>query len=147
MRKAAVQPAPVSAAPDITALTSVILLQTLAQMQGLTQSPTAPTLCTLTPTNPTPCTPTRRANSDVAASPQVHAPTQLACYLQFAEIDLEVPHTLSYQAVLEQKGISPDIFNNFSNKFYTDLGILPGDVIHLKRGSESWWKEHQAEVK
>ena len=68
-------------------------------------------------------------------------------YLQFAKIDLEVPHALSYQAVLKQKGIGPNIFNNFSDKFYTDLGILPGDVIRLKKGSESWWKEHQAEVK
>lgn len=33
------------------------------------------------------------------------------------------------------------------DKFLTDLGILPGDVIRLKKGSMAWWNGSDAKRK
>ena len=163
--KATAQPVTVPA-PDITALTSVILLRVLTQMDaGLVQSPTAPSAPTPSMHTPTtPHTPTRQARDaptelapytptwqakvkDVASSPPIHSPTHLTRYLQFAEANLGVKHVISYHTRLEEKGIGPDILHDFNNQFYKDLGILPGDIVHLKRGSKSWWKGTQVDVK
>jgi hypothetical protein len=126
---------------DITALTSVILLRALAQMDSHMQ-------LSMVPPAPTPRTPTWQGkDSDVASSPPIHSPNQLTRFLQYAETSLGVPDALSYQDILEQKGIGPDVFHDFDNKFYADLGILPGDIVRLKKDSGSWWKALQAEVK
>lgn len=149
-------------APDITALTSVVLLRVLTQMDaGLTQSPTAPSVPTpsmhmpTTPHTPTqqardvltelaPYTPTRQAKvEDVALSPPIHSPTHLTCYLQFAKANLGVKHAILYHTRLEEKGIGPDILHDFNNQFYEDLGILPGDIVCLKMDSKLWWKGTQ----
>ena len=50
-----------------------------------------------------------------------------------------VNNTLLYRSSLENNGIGHDILPDVEDKFLTDLGILPGDVIWLKKVSTAWW--------
>ena len=153
-------------APNITTLTSVILLQVLTQMNaGLTQSPTAPFVPTLSMhTSTTPHTPTWQARDaptelapytstwqakveDIASLLPIHSPTHLTHYLQFAKANLDVKHAISYHTRLKQKEISPNILHDFNNQSYKNLGILPSNIVHLKRDSKLWWKGTQVDVK
>lgn len=65
----------------------------------------------------------------------IHSPSHLTCYLEYAEECLGVQHVLTYKYSLEINGIDPNILPDVKDKFLTDLGILAGDVIHLKKGS------------
>lgn len=143
-RKAAAQPAaPQPAAPaaaDISSLTSVILLRTLAQLDsGLLNSSTPPFASVPSTSSPsTPQTPTQQ-RGDVPSSPPIPSPTQLARYLEYAETNLGVRYASSYKAALELHGIGPDILPDVDDKLLADLGISAGDVIRLKKGSTAWW--------
>ena len=48
-------------------------------------------------------------------------------------------HALLYRAALELNEYGLDVLPLVSNIKLTDLGILAGDVIHLKNGSKAWW--------
>ncbi|KAI5983615.1 hypothetical protein EDC04DRAFT_2506053, partial [Pisolithus marmoratus] len=138
-RKAAAQPTALPAA-DISSLTSVILLQTLAQLDSsLFNASTPPVACMPSMSFPTtPQTPTQQ-RGDGALSPPVPSLTQLACYLQYAETNLSMHYASSYKSALELHGIGPDILPDINDKLLADLGISAGDIIHLKKGSTAWW--------
>lgn len=122
-------------------MTSVLLLQTLTQLQAAGQ-PTAPQISATTGPQTPP-----RAQEAVASSPPIPSPTQLACYLQYAETSLGVHYALSYKPALEMHGIGPDILPEVEDKFLSDLGILAGDTIRLKKGSIAWWNRPDAKRK
>ena len=44
-------------------------------------------------------------------------------------------------------GIGPDILPEVEDKFLSDLGILAGDTIRLKKGSIAWWNRPDAKRK
>ena len=81
------------------------------------------------------------------SSPPIPSPSHLICYLKHAEAHLGVNNTLLYRSSLENNGIGPDILPDVEDKFLTDLGILPGDVIRLKKGSTAWWNGPDAKRK
>jgi hypothetical protein len=43
-----------------------------------------------------------------------------------------------FNSLLKCKGYGPDILSEVPN---SDLGIPPGNIIQLKKGSEVWWKK------
>ncbi|KIK15550.1 hypothetical protein PISMIDRAFT_16437 [Pisolithus microcarpus 441] len=139
--KAAAQPA-APAATDLNSLTSAILLRTLTQLDtGLIHSPTSPTS-----TPPAPQTPVRH-QVHTMSSPPIPSPSQVVCYLEYAETNLGVRHALSYKSAFELHGIGPDILPNIDDKFLAGLGLSAGDAIHLKRGSIAWWNSPDAKRK
>ncbi|KAI6046204.1 hypothetical protein EDC04DRAFT_2598390 [Pisolithus marmoratus] len=81
------------------------------------------------------------------SSPPVPSPSQLACFLQYAETSLGVHYALSYKSALALHGIGLDILQDVDNKFLSDLGISAGNVIHLKKGSTAWWNGPDAKCK
>ncbi|KAG6380500.1 hypothetical protein JVT61DRAFT_8658 [Boletus reticuloceps] len=110
-------PAPVPAI-DVNSLTSVLLIQTLAQsgLLGLTAN-------TVTPVNPsmsihvpvplsTPQTPTwQRNHSDATLSPQlVPSLSHLMRYLEYAEVHLGVRHALTYKTSCNSMGLARTFF-------------------------------------
>ncbi|KAI6038007.1 hypothetical protein EDC04DRAFT_2570559, partial [Pisolithus marmoratus] len=44
-------------------------------------------------------------------------------------------------------GIGPDILQDVDDKFLSDMGISASDVIHLKKGSTTWWNGPDAKHK
>ncbi|KAI6038105.1 hypothetical protein EDC04DRAFT_2604293 [Pisolithus marmoratus] len=120
--KAALQPVTL-AMMGLNSLTLAILLWTLTQLDsGLIHSPASPAPA---PTLPTPQTPIQH---------QGHI-----CYLQYAETNLGVCHAWSYKSAFKLHGIRPDILPDIDDKFLAGLGLSAGNVIHLKRGSITWW--------
>ncbi|KAI6009267.1 hypothetical protein EDC04DRAFT_2906607 [Pisolithus marmoratus] len=131
--KAAAQPV-TPAMMDLNTLTSAILLRTLTQLDtGLLHSLTSPT-----PTPPTPQTPVWHQVHSMSLLP-VPSPSQVACYLWYAEANLSVHHAMSYKSAFELHGIRPDILPDIDDKFLAGLGLSAGNVICLKRGSVAWW--------
>ncbi|KAG9309093.1 hypothetical protein JVU11DRAFT_10976 [Chiua virens] len=158
-RRASAQTAPSpSPAIDINSLTSVLLIQTLAQ-SGLLPSIAGAVTSNLGISAqagmphalaPSPQIPTRQKNLSGTASspPLVPSPSHLICYLKHAEAHLGVHNALLYRSSLENNGISPNILPDVKDKFLTDLGILlAGDVICLKKGSMVWWNGPDAKQK
>jgi len=147
--------APATPAPtDLSALTSVVLLRTLAQLDsGLLHSPTSPrpsafALCpSTTPAPQTPIQQVKCRDTTTASSPPIPSPSQLVRYLQYAETNLGVRHALSFKSALDMNGIGPDIFPDVDDKLLSDLGISAGDAIRLKKGSTAWWNGLDAKRK
>jgi hypothetical protein len=139
---------------DINSLTSVLLIQMLAQsgLLSLTAGAVTSNLGT-----PMPCaialspqTPTRQKNHDEARSPLqlVPSPSHLMRYLKYAKAHLGVHNALAYKSSLENNGIGLDILPDVKDKFLTNFGILPGDVIRLKKGTcTAWWNSPDAKRK
>ena len=129
------------ATPDLSTLTSIMLLQTLAQLEsGLLQLVATPSAVHSPSTRRTPQTPPQmRGKGTTASSPPIPSPSQLARYLQYAEANLGVRHALSYKPALEMHRIGPDILPNVDDKLLSNLGISAGDSIRLKKGSVAWW--------
>ena len=138
------------ATPDLSTLTSIILLRTIAQLEsGLLQPPAIPSSAPCTLTCPTPQTPPPQVKDGdtTASSPPIPSPSQLERYLQYAETSLGVRHALSYKSALEMHRIGPDILPNVDDKLLSDLGISAGDSIRLKKGSAAWWNGADAKRK
>jgi len=94
-----------------------------------------------------PQTPPQAQEAQVASSPPVPSPTQIARYLRYAETNLGVKYASSYKAALEMHGFGPDILPEVDAKALSDLGIPAGDVIRLKKGSMAWWNGPNAKRK
>ncbi|KIK12710.1 hypothetical protein PISMIDRAFT_18535 [Pisolithus microcarpus 441] len=130
--KAAAQPV-TPASTDLNSLTSAILLWTLTQLNtSLLHSPTSPTLTLPTPQTPTWC------QVHTTSSLPIPSPSQVVCYLKYAETNLGVCYALSYKSAFELHGIGPDILPDIDNKFLAGLSLSAGNAIHLKRGSITW---------
>ncbi|KAI6039442.1 hypothetical protein EDC04DRAFT_2895240 [Pisolithus marmoratus] len=147
MRKvqALAQPPPPTMLPlDVNALTSVLLLQMLTKSGLLPSSvPTTPSgqsiLSLVTPP---------RANAEHSpSSPLVPLPTQLSCFLHFAEVNLGICNATKYEVDLNLQGISPDILAEVDDKVLSDVGISVSNIIHLKRGCVVWWNSSDAKRK
>ncbi|KAG9317923.1 hypothetical protein JVU11DRAFT_2155 [Chiua virens] len=134
-------PAQNSAMPNINSITSVILLQTLANLSqptGLPHSPNIPAL---------PTTPVRRA-SERSTSPPVLSPSQLMQFLKYAEMELHIVNATTYEQRLAVQHIRPDIFAKIDDKtLIAEIRIPTGDIIHLKKGSTVWWNGLDAKQK
>lgn len=138
---------PASPSPtDFSALTSVLLLWTLAQIDSsLLQPPTTPPLASTTslasalPTPHTPVQQVKCTGDTVASSPPIPSLSQLEHYLCYTETNLGVHCALSYKSTLNMHGIGPDILLSVDDKFLSDLGILAGNAIRLKKSSTAWW--------
>ena len=74
-----------------------------------------------------------------SSSPPIPSLSQLEHYLTYAEAKPGMHHALLYRAALELNEYGLDVLPLVSNIKLTDLGILAGDVIHLKNGSKAWW--------
>ncbi|KIK95411.1 hypothetical protein PAXRUDRAFT_11457 [Paxillus rubicundulus Ve08.2h10] len=137
--------APASPAVDVNSLTSVLLIQVMAQLGllSLAAGVVTPKQCTSMHTVPlvSPQAPTWKKNHDGAtSSPQlIPSPSHLTCFLKYAEEHLGVCHAQLHKSALETNGIGPNILFNVEDKFLADLGISAGDVICLKKGSMAWW--------
>ncbi|KIK24631.1 hypothetical protein PISMIDRAFT_98060 [Pisolithus microcarpus 441] len=83
----------------------------------------------------------------VASSPPIPSPSQLACFLQYAETNLGMCYAISYKSIFEMHGISPDILPDVDDKLLSEFGISPGDAICLKKGSMAWWNGPDANHK
>ncbi|KIK82027.1 hypothetical protein PAXRUDRAFT_14938 [Paxillus rubicundulus Ve08.2h10] len=152
-RPSAQSVAPASPAVNVNSLTSVLLIQTLAQ-SGLLSSAAGvvtPKPCTSTHTVPLVSrqTPTWKKNHDDATSSSqlIPSPSHLTHFLKYTEEHLGVHHVQLHKPALEINGIGPNILFNIEDKFLADLGISAGDVIHLKKGSTVWWNGPDAKQK
>ena len=128
------------ASPDLNTLTSVILLQTLAQLDSGLLHATSPD----TPQTPPP---QAKVAETMTSSPPIPSPSQLVQYLKYAETSLGVCHALSYKSAFELHGIGLDILPSVDDKLLSDLGISAGDSIRLKKGSMAWWNGADAKQK
>ncbi|KAI6045834.1 hypothetical protein EDC04DRAFT_2598430 [Pisolithus marmoratus] len=132
--RALIHPAP-PATPtvDINSLTSVLLLQTLTKSSLLSSpTPVAPAITLAPPL----VTPTQPAINPVPYSPLVPSPTQLSCFLHYAEVNLGICNAMGYEKNLEVQGIGLDIL--------ADAGLSVGNIIHLKRGCMNDASPHPA---
>ncbi|KIO15009.1 hypothetical protein M404DRAFT_17863 [Pisolithus tinctorius Marx 270] len=119
---------------DINSITSVLLLQMLANSGFLSPSvPRAHTSPVLPPATPT-CVP-----PDPPISPPIPSPSHLSCFLHYAEMNLGVHNATLYEQELELQLIGPDILMDINDQTLTRAGITTGDTIHLKKGSLLWW--------
>jgi len=100
-------------------------------------------------TAPTLQTPTRQVNcnENVLPSPLVPSPSHLAHYLKYVETHLGVQHASTFESALQIQGIGPDILPEVDNKILSKLGTSAGDILHLKKGSMTWWNGLDAKRK
>ncbi|KAH7903827.1 hypothetical protein BJ138DRAFT_1189019, partial [Hygrophoropsis aurantiaca] len=135
---AVISPAPTSANTDITALTSMLLLQTA---QGLARdrfSSTPPVV---------PETPKSSSSMTAPASPAIPTPTKLSRFLQYAEKTLGVRNARLFEASLRDLGAGPDVIPLMADADLARAGLNPGDIIRLKTGSPVWWNGPDAKRK
>jgi hypothetical protein len=130
---------------------SVLSLQTLTN-SGLFQSGAAsqePSPSVTTAANvpiPLPVNPTRRSTEKAISSP-LPSPSQLTCFLAYAESHLGVRNTSMYEGSLELQGIGPDILGDIDDKVLSGIGISTSDIIRIKKGSTIWWNGPDAKRK
>ena len=74
-----------------------------------------------------------------AKSPVLPSPSQLTQFLVHAETNLGVWNATSYESSLQHKWYGLDILPHVLDKALEEVGIYPGDVIHLKDGAITWW--------
>jgi len=155
-KRASAQLLPLSPAPavDVNSLTSVLLMQTLAQ-SGLLSSAAG----TITPVNSSapapaprpglssPQTPTQQKDNTPPSPQLIPSPSHLVHYLEYAEAHLGVHDALTHKTSLQLNGIGPDILPDVPDKFLSDHGISAGDAICLKKGSAAWWNGPDAKRK
>lgn len=136
------QPPPSSnSVPNINSLTSVLLLQTLAN-SGLLPH----VLSTHAPSTPTSTTPVHSA-VEKSSSPPLLSPSQLLQFLKYTEKDLGVSDATMYEQKLQVQHIGPDILGDIDDKILLGIGIPTGDIIHLKMGCTVWWNGPDAKRK
>jgi hypothetical protein len=76
--------------------------------------------------------------SSTAPSPVTNTPSKLHRFLEYAETHLGIPNAQLYEQCLEEMGYAPDILHLVDDSCLKDIGIKPGDVIHLKQNSLQW---------
>jgi hypothetical protein len=82
-----------------------------------------------------------RPASPVESSPPIPSPSDISCYLTYASEKLGVRSAQDFISPLKRKSYGPDILSEVPDSDLADLGIPPGDIIQLKKGSEGWWKK------
>ena len=80
-------------------------------------------------------------------SPLIPSPSHLSHYLKYAETHLGVQHASTFESALRIQGIGPDILPEVDNKILSKLGISAGNILHLKKGSMTWWNGPDAKRK
>jgi hypothetical protein len=82
-----------------------------------------------------------RPASSVDSSPPIPSPLDISRYLTYASEKLGVHSARDFISPLKRKSYGPDILSEVPDSDLADLGIPPGDIIRLKKGSEGWWKK------
>lgn len=113
-------------ANDISSLTSMLLLRTV---QDLARNQDHATI---------PSTPIVRA-SVLTQSPAILTPSKLTRFLEYAEQELGVSQAMMYESSLRSIGAGPDILVEIADQELARIGLTPGDIIRLKKGSVTWW--------
>ncbi|KIK91253.1 hypothetical protein PAXRUDRAFT_149910 [Paxillus rubicundulus Ve08.2h10] len=136
---------PLTLQVDVNSLTSVLLLQTLANSGLLSSTPVQSTIsCSQTDLPaPSPVTPTYQT----VVPPLVPTLPQLSRLLQYAETCLGVHHAPTYEPGLQLHGIGPKILPDIDDKKLAGVGVSAGDIIHLKKGGVVWWNGPDAKRK
>jgi hypothetical protein len=117
-------------ANDISSLTSMLLLRTV---QDLTRNQDNATI----PSTPVP---TIRASASVLTqSPAILTLSKLTRFLEYAEQELGVSQAMMYESSLRSIGAGPDILVEIADQELARIGLTPGDIIRLKKGSVTWW--------
>lgn len=131
-------------APDINSITSVLLLQMLANLSSSgTCSPSTATV----PTAPALTMPVHHVLERSASLP-VPSPSKLMRFLRYAETELHVENATAFEQRLAAQHIGPDILPEIEDKILAmEIGILAGDIVHLKKGSITWWNGPEAKRK
>ncbi|KAE9392898.1 hypothetical protein BT96DRAFT_944302 [Gymnopus androsaceus JB14] len=90
--------------------------------------------------NPTPAesSATSSATSSLS-SPVKNTPTKLRRFLEHAKKDLGVVDATLFHYRMEDKGYGLDILHEVPDSDLKELGVRPGDVLHLKRGAPLWF--------
>ena len=65
-------------------------------------------------------------------------PSKLHRFLLYAETHLSVPNVRLYEQCLDEMRYAPDILHLIDDFSLRDIGIKPGDVIHLKQNLLQW---------
>jgi hypothetical protein len=81
-----------------------------------------------------------RPASPVDSSPPIPSPSDISQYFTYASEKLGVCSAQNFISPLKRKSYGPDILSEVPDSDLADLGIPPGDIIWLKKGSEGWWK-------
>jgi hypothetical protein len=76
-------------------------------------------------------------------SPPLPSSSDISRYLEYASKKLGVCSAKNYISPLKWKSYRPDILSQAPNSDLAGLGILPGDIIRLKNGSDRWWKKQK----
>ncbi|KIK36703.1 hypothetical protein CY34DRAFT_26258 [Suillus luteus UH-Slu-Lm8-n1] len=85
-----------------------------------------------------PSTPIVRA-SVLTQSPAILTPSKLTRFLEYAEQELGVSQAMMYESSLRSIGAGPDILVEIADQELARIGLTPGDIIRLKKGSVTWW--------
>jgi hypothetical protein len=124
---------PLAAAPicasEINSLTSMLLLRTVQDLNNHDRVPSTPLPLSRTVDSP----------AKLTRSPLVPTPSKLSRFLQYAEDNLGVNYATSYESSLRSIGAGPDILSEINNQELSRIGLTPGDIIRLKKGSVIWW--------
>jgi hypothetical protein len=81
------------------------------------------------------------------ASSVIPYPTKLTRFLEYAQDKLGIVNTPAYKDRLHLKGFGPDILHRINQDALIDLGIMPGDAIHLQDNALKWWNSAAAKHK
>ncbi len=68
--------------------------------------------------------------------PTQHTPSKLLQFLEYAELHLNVKNACLHEESLWMLGFGPDILHFVDDNALTNIGLIPGDVIHLKQNSQ-----------
>jgi hypothetical protein len=79
--------------------------------------------------------------------PTQHTLSKLLRFLEYAELHLNVKNACLHEESLQMLGFGPNILHLVNNNALTNIGLTPGDVIHLKQNSQQWWNSVDAKHK
>ncbi|KAG1777621.1 hypothetical protein EV702DRAFT_1196834 [Suillus placidus] len=113
---------------DISSLTLMLLLQTVRDLAHNQDHAAIPSTSL----------PTVNASMPIH-SPVILTPSKLTHFLKYAEQELGVGHAMVYESSLHSIGAGPDILVEIADQELAPIGLTPGDIIHLKKGSVTWW--------
>ena len=93
------------------------------------------------PSTPDPNLRSKLASPPVNTSPAIfNTPSKLERFLQAAEQN-GIPGVLSFHPMLSEKGYGPDIMHLVSVGDLGNIGMAPGDAIHLREYASRWWTD------
>jgi hypothetical protein len=117
-------------ANDISSLTSMLLLRTVQDLTCNQDNATIPS---------TPVPTIRAFASVLTQSPAILTPSKLTRFLEYAEQELGVSQAMMYESSLHSIGAGLDILVEIADQELARIGLTPGDIIRLKKGSVTWW--------